>query len=82
MTALAVLLYVAIGRLLTGTFEPASPLSHPLRLTSLALLLPAGVASFFVYRHTPRERKTQAVITFLLTVVLSIATLVIINRFL
>jgi hypothetical protein len=82
MAALAVLLYLAVGRLFTGTFEPASPLPHPLRLTNLALLIPAAAASFFVYRHTPRERKTQAVITFLLTVALSIATLVVINRFL
>jgi peptidoglycan/LPS O-acetylase OafA/YrhL len=43
-------------------------------LASAALpLVMAGFAGFFTYRHTARRRKTQAVLTVLLTLLLSVA---------
>lgn len=80
MAVLAVVLYCAIDRVLTGVFKFGDPLSYPLRLTSLAVIIPAAAAGFFVYRHTARERKTQALITFLLTILLAVAILTTVSR--
>lgn len=82
MATLAVMLSLAIARLATGNFSPAIPFAHPARLANLAVLIPAFVASFFVYRRTALERKTQAAITFFLTIGLALATLMLLSRLL
>jgi len=52
-----------------GIFGPAAALARNdwlLLGSSVVPLSVAGVAGFFVYRHTARRRKTQAVVTVLL----------------
>src|SRR5258708_157247 len=52
----------------------AGSTTHWLVLASAAVpLAMAGFAGFFIYRHTSRRRKTQAVLTVLLALLLSIA---------
>jgi len=59
-----------------GAFSSLKPLSAPGLLVLFSFLLPVGAivwATIFVYRHTARRRKLQAVLTVLLSVILSIA---------
>jgi len=52
----------------------AATTTHWLLLASTAApLTMAGFAGFFIYRHTSRRRKTQAVLAVLLTLLLSVA---------
>ena len=48
---------------------------HYWLLLAIAAVPPlmSGVGGFFIYRHTARRRKTQAMLTVLLTLLLSIA---------
>ncbi|HBB96798.1 MAG TPA: hypothetical protein DC054_15580 [Blastocatellia bacterium] len=55
-------------------FGSARPIQPSLLLASTVVPLAlAGFAGFFIYRHTARRRKTQAILTILLTLLLSIA---------
>ena len=59
-------------------FSSLSPLTKP-SLVSATLILPIGFivfASLFVYRHTARRRKLQALITALLATLLTIGLFV------
>jgi hypothetical protein len=58
-------------------------LSHPLiALSSLLIpLLLSIFAAIFVYRHTARRRKTQALITMVLTLLLTLGVYVTMMRF-
>jgi prepilin signal peptidase PulO-like enzyme (type II secretory pathway) len=43
-------------------------------ITSLVPLLTAAASAFFVYRHTSKRRKLQAVLSFLMTLVIAVAS--------
>lgn len=81
MAALAVLLFAGISRVLNGAFIGRGPIIYPSPWPILGVLLPAGAAAVFVYRHTARERKTQALITFALCTILAVVTLTLISYF-
>lgn len=53
--------------------RPMQPHDWLLLASAAVPLAMAGVAGFFIYRHTSRRRKTQAMLTILLTLLLSIA---------
>jgi uncharacterized membrane protein HdeD (DUF308 family) len=53
--------------------RPIQPHDWLLLASAAVPLAMAGFAGFFIYRHTARRRKTQAVLTVLLTLFLSIA---------
>jgi hypothetical protein len=60
-----------------GLFASLKPLHTPGLLALSTFVLPAGTiawATVFVYRHTARRRKLQAVMTALLGVILALAT--------
>jgi len=64
--------------LVLGVFS-VKALSSPGLLVVSTLLLPAGAiifASIFVYRHTARRRKLQAVVTAILATLLTLALFV------
>lgn len=57
-----------------GLFSSLQPVSAPSLLVLSTFILPAGAvvwASIFVYRHTARRRKLQAVMTALLSLLLT-----------
>ena len=81
MSVAAILLCVAAYRILTGVFTVGDPWSGRARLVPLLALIPALAGGFFVYRHSPRKRKTQAVITILLTLFFSACGLLALLRF-
>ncbi len=56
-----------------GSARPIQPHDWLLLASATVPLAMAGFAGFFIYRHTARRRKTQAVLTVLLTVLLAIA---------
>ncbi len=80
MAALAVLLFAGISRVLNGAFIARGPIVGPSQWPIIGVLLSAGAAAFFVYRHTARERKTQALITFMLCTLLAVVTLTLISQ--
>jgi predicted anti-sigma-YlaC factor YlaD len=53
----------------SGSFWPLDPGLWPLSLVLPFLLAIFG--GFFIYRHTSRQRKTQAVITFVAVLILT-----------
>jgi uncharacterized BrkB/YihY/UPF0761 family membrane protein len=53
--------------------RPIQPHDWLLLASAAVPLALAGVAGFFVYRHTARRRRTQALLTALLTLFLAIA---------
>jgi cytochrome bd-type quinol oxidase subunit 2 len=53
--------------------RPIQPHDWILLASAAVPLAMAGFAGFFIYRHTARRRKTQAVLTVFLTLLLSIA---------
>ncbi len=53
--------------------RPVQPHNWLLLASAAVPLALAGVAGFFVYRHTARRRRTQALLTALLTLFLAIA---------
>jgi hypothetical protein len=53
--------------------RPIQPHDWLLLASAAVPLAMAGFAGFFIYRHTARRRKTQAVLTVFLTLLLSIA---------
>jgi hypothetical protein len=58
-----------------GVFASLRPLNAPSLLVLSTFLLPVGAtvwASIFVYRHTARRRKLQAVMTALLSLLLTL----------
>lgn len=58
-----------------ATFGSARALARHDRLLLASALVPlavAGVAAFFVYRHTSRRRKTQALVTLLFALLLTV----------
>lgn len=57
-----------------GSARLIQPHEWLLLASSAVPLALAGSAGFFIYRHTARRRKTQALLTILLTLLLSIAT--------
>jgi uncharacterized membrane protein len=63
-----------------GSERPIQPHDWLLLASAAVPLALAGFAGFFVYRHTARRRKTQAVLTVLLTLLLSIAACVTATR--
>jgi uncharacterized membrane protein YfcA len=61
-------------------FSSLRPISSPDLVVAATFLLPAAtclMASIFVYRHTARRRKLQALLTAILSIVLSLATFII-----
>jgi ABC-type transport system involved in multi-copper enzyme maturation permease subunit len=56
-----------------GSVRPIQPHDWLLLASAAVPLALAGFAGFFIYRHTARRRKTQAVLTILLTLLLSVA---------
>lgn len=69
----------AIAIILT-MFASLRPIFSPGLLVLATLLLPLTtclLASIFVYRHTARRRKLQAVLTALLSIVLSLAAFIV-----
>jgi hypothetical protein len=53
-------------------------------LTSLSLIIPIAVSAFaaiFVYRHTAQRRKTQALLTIILTLLLTLSVYVAVMRY-
>jgi uncharacterized membrane protein HdeD (DUF308 family) len=56
-----------------GSERPIQPHGWLLLASAAVPLTLAGFAGFFVYRHTARRRKTQAVFTAILALFLSIA---------
>ena len=56
-----------------GSVRPIQPHDWLLLASEAVPLALAGFAGFFIYRHTARRRRTQALLTVLLTLVLSIA---------
>jgi branched-subunit amino acid ABC-type transport system permease component len=61
-------------------FSSLRPIFSPDLIVMAAFLLPSAsslAASIFVYRHTARRRKLQAFLTAILSILLSLATLVI-----
>ena len=53
-------------------------------LASLSLIIPIAVstcAAFFVYRHTAQRRKTQALLTMVLTLLLTLGIYVAVMRY-
>jgi hypothetical protein len=61
-------------------FSSLRAISSPDLVVAATFLLPAAtclMASIFVYRHTARRRKLQALLTALLSIILSLAALVI-----
>lgn len=65
--------------LVLGVFSRQA-LSNPGLLILSTLLLPIAAivcASFFVYRHTARRRRTQAFLTFVLATLLTVALLIV-----
>ena len=78
----AILLYSLARRVETGSFSLRYPWSGaPKYLLAIPALL-ACAAAFFVYRHTSRRRKTQALITVGLTLLITYAAVAGIERFL
>lgn len=60
-----------------GVFSSLKPLSTPGLLVFSTFLLPLGMivwATIFVYRHTARRRKLQAVLTAVFGLLLSVGT--------
>ena len=59
-------------------------LSHlseqPYLLTGIIPLAVATLAGFFVYRHTARRRKLQAALTALISIILTVAAILIIDQ--
>lgn len=71
--------------LIYWTTAYVTPLSqHPYVITGLFIMpfVVATLASIFVYRHTARRRKLQATVTALLSIILTIAALLIIAQIL
>lgn len=65
--------------IILGKFSSLNGLSAPDLLVASTLILPVVtvvVAAIFVYRHTARRRKTQALLTGILGVFLSLAILI------
>ena len=65
--------------IILGKFSSLKGLSAPDLLVVSTFILPVVtvvVAAFFVYRHTARRRKTQALLTGILGIVLSLAILI------
>lgn len=61
-------------------FSSLKPITTPGAFVLATFLLPAGttlLATIFVYRHTARRRKLQAALTVILSLILTIAFLVI-----
>lgn len=61
-------------------FSSLKPISKPSALVGATLLLPVTAivtASIFVYRHTARRRKLQALLTALLTTFLTLSLFVV-----
>jgi hypothetical protein len=59
-----------------GIFASLKPLTSPTLALSTLILPIAAIAwaSIFVYRHTARRRKTQAILTALLSLILTFAS--------
>jgi ABC-type transport system involved in multi-copper enzyme maturation permease subunit len=60
-----------------GVFSSLQPLNSPGLLVLSTFLLPAGAivwATMFVYRHTAKRRRMQAVLTALLSLLLILAS--------
>jgi len=69
--------------LVLGVFSTAA-LSRPGLLVASTLLLPAATIVFsaiFVYRHTARRRKTQAFLTTLIAILLTLAFFIVASIF-
>ncbi len=69
----------AIGIIL-ATFSHMRPVASPSLLVLSTLLLPLAscfLAAMFVYRHTARRRKLQAVMTAILSILLSLAAFIV-----
>jgi hypothetical protein len=81
MSVAAVLLCVVAYRILSGGFTVGDPWSGRARLVLPLVLVPALAGGFFVYRHSPRRRKTQALITIVLTLFFSACGLLALLRF-
>ncbi len=65
--------------IILGLFASLKALSKPDFLVIATLVLPiaaVGLAAIFVYRHTPRRRKTQALLTGILAAFLSLAVFI------
>ena len=56
-----------------GSERPIQPHDWLLLASAVLPLALAGFAGFFIYRHTAWRRKTQAMLTVLMTLLLSIA---------
>jgi len=66
--------------IILGVFSSLNPIFSPGLLVLATLLLPlitCVLASIFVYRHTARRRKLQALLTALLAILMSLATLIV-----
>jgi uncharacterized membrane protein len=62
-----------------AVFSSLTPVTKPGLLVAATFILPIaaiGFASVFVYRHTPRKRKLQALITAVLATLLTITLFV------
>ncbi len=75
LSALASLVGAGVWCALVALLFSSNALIEPPRwLMPLSLVLPLALAfgaAFFVFRHTARRRKTQAVITFIVVLLLS-----------
>lgn len=80
MSVAAILLYSMARRVETGSFIPRDPWTSSAKYLLAIPLFFAGAAAFFVYRHTSRRRKTQAAITFGLTLLFTYAAFAGIDR--
>ena len=62
-----------------GVFASLKPLSSPSLIVLLTFIVPLAMitwASIFVYRHTARRRKSQAAMTAMLSLLLTLAAFV------
>ncbi|MEO7509747.1 MAG: hypothetical protein ABIZ95_21050 [Pyrinomonadaceae bacterium] len=82
MSVAAILLYSAARRVETGSFSQRDPWAGSAKYLLAIPLIMACAAAFFVYRHTSRRRKTQATLTFGLTLLFTYASIAGIDHFL
>jgi len=75
--AAALLAFGLWSALAIGAFGTARELARHDWLLLASALVPLGIAAYagvFVYRHTARRRKTQAVVTVIVALFLTVAT--------
>ena len=65
--------FILIG-LIFGSVRPVQRHDSELLASLIVPLVIAGLSGLFLYRHTSRRRKTQATITFLLTLIITAGT--------